>query len=358
MYKKVLFSSLLGLLFLLPACNKCEGLNTKCAPTPPPDPTIENSVETTSVLQQPALQKTAFTYDLPAQELYKNFYQQEKKVFPLYRLKNDDLITANKVLKNSGNPKKFKDGWQVEENGRVFRYNENSHSVFYKDRQKFHKGIGAKEIPGDDFYLEKAQNILADLGLSEKLTAAELTPYKIRHYKNVSLDEASGDNEETTYQVAIAFNSVLDGIPTIGSGGKIAIHMDLEGNLVSFESTIRDAEEIGTISIEELISPEEALEKIKERFKEREISLDGLYLERAEFGYLRLGRNSIQNYLMPHYFFVFMPEEGVMDKKRVEWVSAMPEGKWQEMLDEDAALEAARKNAKKEIAAKEISKLD
>ena len=61
MYKKVLFSSLISLLVLLPACNKCNGLRSKCDAPPDKDHTVSMLADAVSDDQT-----ILFSDDLPA----------------------------------------------------------------------------------------------------------------------------------------------------------------------------------------------------------------------------------------------------------------------------------------------------
>ncbi len=117
--------------------------------------------------------------------------------------------------------------------------------------------------------------------------------------------------------------------------------------MISHESTWRDASQIGTIQGSELHSPAQAKKLIEARFKARGVDLTQLSLTRSEFGYLRLGRNSVQNYLAPYYAFFYEPASPeVVDKKRVEIIPAIKSGKRLALIEKDVALERARDAAK------------
>jgi hypothetical protein len=208
------------------------------------------------------------------------------------------------------------------------------------DNARFHREEGVEFILEKEFYLNAANKYLDELLLAQK--GEKVFPYKLRYYKNAVREEGSLRAKESTYQMALVFNASMDGLPVIGAGGKIAFHLSPKGELLSYESTLRDFDRIAIIPGSELLSPKAAQAEVEARFKERGVDLSKLVLSRAEFGYLRLGRTSIQNHVAPHYAFIYSPPEGVMDKKRMEVIPAITNPKLLQLLKEDLDKEAAR----------------
>jgi len=235
---------------------------------------------------------------------------------------------------------------------KLLSVNAQSGAERYVDNAQFHRGEGVDFVLEKEFYLSTANKYLDELFLTQKV--GKVFPYKFRYYKNAVREEGSHIAQESTYQLALAYNTSIDGLPVIGSGGKIALHLSPKGELLSYESTLRDFDRIALISGSELLSPKAAQAEAEARFKERGVDLSKLVLSRAEFGYLRLGRKSIQNYVAPHYVFIYSPPEGVMDKKRMEVIPAITNPKLLQLLKEDSEKEAARKKIAPEYLKEDI----
>ena len=244
-------------------------------------------------------------------------------------------LSASEDKDLDANLKEFRAG------DKLLQINAQSGAERYVDNAQFHRGEGVDSVFEKEFYLNAANKYLDELRLNQK--GGKGFPYKFRYYKNAVREEGSRVAQESTYQLAVAYNTSIDGLPVIGSGGKIALHLSPKGELLSYESTLRDFDRIALISGSELLSPKAAQAEVEARFKERGVDVSKLVLSRAEFGYLRLGRKSIQNYVAPHYVFIYSPPEGVMDKKRMEVVPATTNPKLLQLLKEDSEKEAARK---------------
>lgn len=223
------------------------------------------------------------------------------------------------------------------------RINTINGTEFYKDRNLFHKGAGQTIVLAKNKYLELAQKHLKQMFPENEKDGVLLTPYKIRYYKNAVRDE-TGETNETIYQVAVSFNSTFEGLPVIGAGSKVAIHMTPAGDLVSYESTVRNLEKTGHVLGSKLLSPQKAKIQIEKRLTDRGIDVSHLILARAEFGYLRLGRNSVQKHAVPHYAFFYRPKDGVIDKQRVEVIPAVTDSKILELIEADLDDERHRKH--------------
>lgn len=209
----------------------------------------------------------------------------------------------------------------------------------YFDRTRFHKEFGTSMVFPDGTYLTWAKQHIENLVQAPEVG---LYPYKIRHYMNASTDDGT-TVVESTYQIAVAFNSSVAGLPVIGPGGKVAVHLSTSGEVLSHESTLRAGSQIATLTGSDLVSPADALKDAQNRLVARGISLQEFGLERSEFGYLRRGRNSAQDYLGPHYAFFFAPNTGVVGKRIVETVPAVSRQDILELINQDEALENERK---------------
>jgi hypothetical protein len=166
----------------------------------------------------------------------------------------------------------------------------------------------------------------------------------MREYKNSggTLDRI---DYERTYQVAISYNQHIDNLPVIGSGGKIAVHMTNDGQLVSVEHSVRDIQRVEeVIDGDDLLSPDDARAIALSRLQARGVT--GYTLSDEQFGYLQRGRSSAQDYLIPHYAFFFEPSGADGSSKRmVEVVPATLLPHILTLAQHDDDLEAARKRS-------------
>lgn len=212
------------------------------------------------------------------------------------------------------------------------------------DWSRFHTGEGAPSPLADAHYWSMAGDYLGDV-LSTPTAGIDLHPYKIRHYWNAVAEDGRPASEEM-YQVAVAFNASIDGMPVIGGGSKVAIHFALDGTVVGHElSTRRIGEVITTVGGDDLLHPDAAREQIARRLSERGVDMAQYRWARAELGYLRLGRSSVQDIVAPHYAFVAEPLEGVVGKKLVEVIPATTRPDVLDLLERDFAADVARKQA-------------
>ena len=241
-------------------------------------------------------------------------------------------------------------------NGRELRLNADSGSEFIQDLNRFHASDGAARVPSDAQFA----------GLARKYLAASLTPeagklplylYKVRHYLNGEAAEAQSGASVSTYQVAVAFSTAIDDLPVIGAGGKVAVHFDPSAKPIGHEANLRPAVSLLTVvKGSELIAPEKALGVLERQLSERGVDLKQYRLARAEFGYARLGRDSQQNVLAPHYGYVWEPIEKQGLKKLVELVPAFSSPEASALLDRDSAIEQKRKLSRKAAASAETKR--
>lgn len=226
--------------------------------------------------------------------------------------------------------------------------NEDSGSEFFADLTRFHKGTGVppSSLMSDERYFASAREYMQK-ALARSAAEATLYPYKIYKYMNSeSFEDGKASNLEA-YEIAVAFNSEVDGVPVIGSGGKISVHLTVAGDVVAHESTVRAlGKQIGTVSGSQMLSPDAAKQQVAERLAKRGVNLDNYTLTREEFGYYRRGRNNKQAVLAPHYAYFYEPKAGVVSKKRVEVVAAATDPALLGMIEDDAAADDARKSEK------------
>lgn len=209
------------------------------------------------------------------------------------------------------------------------------------DRQLFHKGDGSSPLESRERYVDVArQYILTQL---PHLSSYRLYPYKYREYVNVDGKEGEA-SQSTVYQSAVAFNMTVDDVPVIGPGDKLALHMTPQGYTVSYEHSLRaPAGLIAQLSGDELVGPADAEKLAWSNLSARGVNAAHYTVSRAEFGYLRLGRSSVQRYLIPHYAFFFESNDPASSKKQVEVIPATSRADILAMAQEDQELESGRK---------------
>lgn len=233
-----------------------------------------------------------------------------------------------------------------------------SGTEFFVDRAKFHTGAGVprEELLSESEYIGLALDY-ARASLAQQVAGLDLYPYKVRRYLN-AVANLDSDPKVSVYQVAVAFNMRVDGLPVIGPGSKLAIHMTPEGEVISHEITFRrTADPAALLTGEDLIAPSEARAIVEERLRQRGIDLADYVSTRREFGYLRRGRHAEQSILAPYYAFFYEPGPGVeFGRKLVETVSAVAEGPAADLVARDAQREAQRRQSKLDSVAEEDRK--
>jgi hypothetical protein len=220
--------------------------------------------------------------------------------------------------------------------------NEFSEGEEYVNTRLNHRGasIPQKALPNDSTFVQTAR------GHVEKTFGAdfaEMSPYvyKVRKYLNAH-SEPTGNVEDGVYQVAVSFNSTIDGLPVIGPGGKLAVDMAGDGTIVRHESGLRKKGSLlRVISGDvDLLTPQSAEARVTSRLDARGVDRSKYRISRKEFGYLVNRRSSIQKVLVPHYAFFFEPLPGTMSKVLVE---VEPATTAKDVLDLLAADEVAEK---------------
>jgi hypothetical protein len=215
---------------------------------------------------------------------------------------------------------------------------------FMADLGRFHKEKGVKRanVLAESIYVQKARAHV-DQAFPGKAARHGLAPYRVRKYMNAHA-KLGGPVNESVYQIAVALNSTVDGVPFIGSGGKVIVHMNAAGDVLGHESLLRELKGIRkTVTGSTLRSPGEARAEVEARLSARGVDLSRYRLVREEFGYLAKGRNSGQTVLAPHYVYVFEPEPGIIGRKLVEVTPAVTDVETLALIDADERREAARK---------------
>jgi hypothetical protein len=118
--------------------------------------------------------------------------------------------------------------------------NENSGAEFFADTARFHRGDGVTrdKLLSDAEYFSKGRAHV-DRAFGAEASQAALHPYKIRKYLNASGPADGPPGNAAVYQVAVAFNSAVDGIPIIGPGSKVVVHMTPSGEVIGHEASLR-----------------------------------------------------------------------------------------------------------------------
>jgi hypothetical protein len=223
--------------------------------------------------------------------------------------------------------------------------NEFSEGEEYVNTRLNHRGasIPLKVLANDSMFVQTAK---AHVEKNFGADFSEMNPYvyKVRKYVNAH-SEPTGNVEDGVYQVAVSFNSTIDGLPVIGPGGKLAVDMAGDGTIVRHESGLR--KKGGLLRVisgdVDLLTPQSAEDRVTSRLDARGIDRSKYRISRKEFGYLVNRRSSIQKVLVPHYAFFFEPLPGTTSKVLVEVEPATTAKDVLDLLAVDEAAEKLRK---------------
>lgn len=213
----------------------------------------------------------------------------------------------------------------------------------YVDRSRFHASPGTTRTLSDEEYVVlAARHARAVLGAD--VAGGGIYPFKLRRYQN-AVAQKDGAPTETTYQIAVAFNSIIDGLSVVGAGGKLVVHMTPDGQVVSHEATLRSVASVAAIlTSAELLRPSQARAEVEARLLRRDVTLKQYTLSRAELGYYRLGRRGVQSLVAPHYVYVYEPNEHSGFARRiVEIIPAVAERSLLQRLFDDQLPEDKRR---------------
>lgn len=231
---------------------------------------------------------------------------------------------------------------------RELRINLNSGTETYIDQLRFHKGEGIPEVSlmSEGRYLAKAREYMQK---SAKESGVSLVPYKKRYYKNaLAYIDSQDPPQVSVYQVAVAFNRVIDGrYAEIGPGAKVSIQMSPRGELIAYEKIIRPlGSTVKILSGDQLLAPDTARQMVESRLRADGKNISDYKLVRAEFGYFERGRNSVQKYLIPTYGFIYEPiSTNTFARKLVETIPATTDKSVLSLYSQDEAAEKTRKNS-------------
>lgn len=219
----------------------------------------------------------------------------------------------------------------------ALEYNNKSGGERFFSRDSFHVGNGPIVQPDMNAYRAAADGFLGTLRAGNNLHL-----YKTRRYLNAVDSDTTAETQEI-YQVAVAYGTDIDGVPVIGPGGKVSVHLANGMVPVSYESTVRPISSTrGRTTALALLPAGDAEAQAWAR-----LTADGLdstthELRSKQFGYFRRGKSSTQSILAPAYAFMFQPlREGA--KKRIEVVSAVVEPAMRALIDADEQTERSRK---------------
>jgi hypothetical protein len=225
-----------------------------------------------------------------------------------------------------------------------FQLNVLSGAQLWVNRALFHReaGVDPSTLLSEAAYVQKARShMLGTLG--QDAGKLPLYTYKSRKYFNsVGNHDGSVPVTTTVYQVAIAFNASVDGLPVIGPGGKISVQLAPDGTPVQHESTIRGISGVlAAVPAASIIAPEAARADLEKTLSMRGVLLDQYKPSRSEFGYFRRGAGSVQNVIGPYYAFFYDSVSGYQ-KGIEEHVPATNDPASLKLLQDDENLELAR----------------
>jgi hypothetical protein len=235
-------------------------------------------------------------------------------------------------------------GVQLDDGTRRVVVNAQSGAVLAVMSELFHAGPGSTNVLPDVSYATTAFDYAKSNVYSGSATLRPYV-YRVRHYMDEEVDEA-GVTTTRTSQITVALNLSVDDLPIIGGGSKIAVHLTPEGALIGYESTVREvALRKVVIGGSEIVPPLEARDQVEAELDAGGTKLSAYELVRAEFGYLRLGRSSVQAALVPHYAFVYRPLANDVGTSKLiaRTVPATTNATALSLIDADLKAEASRK---------------
>lgn len=345
MSKKLLYAGLLLTAFLTTSCGD-------------PNAVCENAPTTVSLsVSQSALENITLTGDEPAANAIARindvFASGRTLRMNIYELNSPDSIDDLIAKRHFAAPQNIEDSKAVviQDGDILCAWNRNSLYEQCINEPIFNSNTGVmrSELHPDSFYISKALNILNEELTPRTSAHYAFLPYKRKYGINATAPIHEPENvTETVYEVAVGFASELDGWPVIGPGGKAYIHLLPDGTCAAQKIYRKlPGNVVATLTENDLKTPEEALNEI---IQKENIDMNDYRIVRQEFGYLFLGKNSIQNIIAPHYAFFFAPTNSRFDTQIYHIVSAV-KGEAAQIVDNDYQLELDRKaNKIKDIA--------
>ncbi len=218
-------------------------------------------------------------------------------------------------------------------------YNATSGSERFFDRDAFHVGhgpMGRLDVPA---LIGAARSFSAKVRAENR---GSLHLYKTRTYKNAYDREGVAPVEEV-YGFAVAFNTDIDGVPVIGSGGKVTVHLGAGARATSYETSVAPvAKKRGAVNAGGLLDPDAAVARAWAKLAEAGLGPETHDLTSSQFGYHKRGRASVQTVIAPAFAFFFTPK-GEFGKKRVEVIPAVTDSALAAQVAADDAAEQSRK---------------
>lgn len=222
-----------------------------------------------------------------------------------------------------------------------------SEGEVFVDNTRNHLGSSVAEanLATDDKYITIGRDHAKKM-FGQAFTSMSPYAYKVRKYFNAH-SSGQGTQIDGVYQVAVAFNSTIDGVPVIGPGGKVSVDMTTDGSVVRHEGSLRHTRARVHLvrQQQDLVMPDAAEAAVNARLDARGVGRALYRVARREFGYFMHGRRSIQTVLVPHYGFFFEPLPGTMGKTIVEIEPATTDPSVLALIAADAQAETARKAA-------------
>ncbi len=177
-----------------------------------------------------------------------------------------------------------------------------SGTLRYYDRTRWQVDDRISNVEfSDDEAVEMAKRFISQ---SELIPLAECELSKVSHLRVGTMELDSDFAEERVIDVGVIFKRTVDGLPVHGSGGKVTVYIDHNGDVTGFERIWRDISEVyREVPFEQLRPPEYAERSLNRylRWKKR----GRTEVEAVHFGYFELGKGELQRYLQPAYIMSF-----------------------------------------------------
>jgi len=225
--------------------------------------------------------------------------------------------------------------------------NVQSGAELYEDTARFHrgKGIPKEALLPQVAYLEKAASY-AETRLVSYVAGKDFYTYRLSTYYKGGGRVGEQESVDEPYQIVVVFNERIGGVPIIGPGGKLVVHLKHDGEVLAHRSTVVPIKNsIKALTEEDFLTPDEAKARATDRLGRSGLTLDDVTVERSELGYLRYNRNARQKYLAPHYAFFFKPQPDKGTKTLVEIVPAVKTPDLLALIESDRKADEERKAA-------------
>jgi hypothetical protein len=151
-------------------------------------------------------------------------------------------------------------------------------------------------------YCEKLETQLKSLSLKSENVSAELKPCEIRHtIEGSSSDTAREPNEQIT-QTCVVFRPVMNGLPTIGTGGVLEITLNSAKEVCRVRSVLR---EVASVTQRKSILDPHSLEPLAKQRALRDVRQmtgdENCRVKSVELGYFAADESEIQKVSSPSF---------------------------------------------------------